>query len=189
MYAQLPTVYQDNDSALDYPLLRFLSLLGDQADDIETLFRRFSGESGTSDLVDPVTADGSWIPWLAQITGVERGDLTIAQLREVVADANDNRADGSIPAIAAQIRPLLTGDAYLIIARHHLGDVWLIGIFTLEAESAGTTAAEILAQASLQKPAGVVFVHDFGLAWSDLEAGYPTWTAIEAAGSWAGLVP
>lgn len=79
LYQSLPAFYRDADEQVSgEPLHGFLSLLGDQADDVETLVDRIDfvrpedgGVDGdTSDLVDPSAADGGWLPWLAQFVGI-----------------------------------------------------------------------------------------------------------------------
>lgn len=76
----LPAVYRDADEdqadgVNGWPLERFLSLLGDQAGEIETLYDRIAlHDDGTgdwvSDLANPATADAAWLAWLAQIAGL-----------------------------------------------------------------------------------------------------------------------
>lgn len=76
----LPAVYRSADEAQDggadgYPLLRFLSLLGDQAGEVETLVDRIAlHDDGTgdwrSDLANPAAADDAWLAWIAQMVGL-----------------------------------------------------------------------------------------------------------------------
>jgi hypothetical protein len=83
MYGRLPDFMQAADATAgvvpsDYPLKRFISLWMDKAGDVEALIDRFAfatpdegGEPGaTCDLVDPTTADPSWLAWQAQLVGV-----------------------------------------------------------------------------------------------------------------------
>lgn len=104
LYDRLPQFYRTDDlgepSGGGQPLLRYIALIGDQADRIEVLWRRFhyrppddpqptdpadaygTGLYGTavyagdptSDLVDPVTADDSWLWWLSQLVGANQDD-------------------------------------------------------------------------------------------------------------------
>lgn len=79
-WSSLPEVYRAADEAQadgpnSFPLLRFLSLLGDQADEISVLYDRFAlHDDGTgdyvSDLANPETADTAWLAWLAPLAGV-----------------------------------------------------------------------------------------------------------------------
>lgn len=79
-WEQLPAVYRAGDEAQadgpsSYPLLRFLSLLGDQAAEVDTLYDRIAlHDDGSgdwvSDLADPRFADPGWLNWLAQMAGL-----------------------------------------------------------------------------------------------------------------------
>lgn len=84
MYGRLPELYrgadeQQPDGPDGYPLLRFLSLIGDQIGALETLYDRIdfaTADEGlvagdTSDLVDPTVADDDWLHWLAQLVGIQ----------------------------------------------------------------------------------------------------------------------
>lgn len=200
LYNRLPAYLRAADAEQaepDYPLLRYLSLLGDQLDEVVTLVDRFDyrhvyegGEPGdTSDLVDPATADPAWLPWLAQLVGVDLADVTgVPARRELLTNTHALLAHGSDDAIRARVLPLLDGAKYLLVETHYLADPWKILIVTLYNETL-VTPAELLAEAGIEKPAGVELRHTFGIAWDDLEASYPTWSAIEAAGSWHALMP
>jgi hypothetical protein len=201
IYARgIPLFMRDADAAEPsgggYPLLRFLSLLGDLLDHVEVLRARIDyidladgGVPGdTSDLVDPDTADTAWLNWLGQLVGVARGDRTAVEMRAAITNASSGWRAGSQAAVRAEVQPLLTGTKHLIIADHYTAE-WTVALVTLASETAATTAAAILAAAGRTKPAGVTFVHDIGLSWAELEAHYPTWSAVEAAGSWDALVP
>lgn len=58
------------------PLLRFMSLLGDQAGELEDLLDRIASHLSPegrwiSELSDPATADAAWLGWLAQLAGIK----------------------------------------------------------------------------------------------------------------------
>jgi hypothetical protein len=186
LYDRLPELYKAADEADgDYPLLRYLSLLGDQAGEVETLLDRVDPDvAGVSELLDADLADAAWLDWLAQVVGVPSGDYTIAELRAAISGADALRQRGSSATMADAVRPLLTGAQYVYIASHY-GDVWTVAILTVGIETP-TTSDELLAAAALNKPAGVTLVHLVGLTWDDIEA-YPTWDDIELAGSWDAL--
>lgn len=79
-WESLPELYRAADEAQasgpnSYPLLRFLSLLGDQGDEIAALHARLElHDDGTgdwiSDLGAPRYADASWLDWLAWLAGL-----------------------------------------------------------------------------------------------------------------------
>lgn len=82
-FAGLPELYRAADEAQDYqgddngqPLLRYMSLIGDQAGEIETLVDRIALHESTdgvwwSDLANPDTADDAWLTWIAQLAGIQ----------------------------------------------------------------------------------------------------------------------
>lgn len=200
LYGRLPDLYRAADEAQatgpnGYPLLRYLSTLLDQAGEVEELLDRIDvvtpAEGGdpadTSHLADPTYADASWLPWLAQAAGVDLADVTdTAQRRELIAAADDNRAAGSLAALRASVRPLLTGDRNLLIQTHAGGDPFAVALITYNSETP-VTSAELLAAAERQRPAGVALLHQLGRSWASLEAEFPTWGAIDAAGSWQAI--
>lgn len=180
-----------------WPLLRFLWTIAGPLDDLEELIDRIDyvrpedgGTPGdTSDLADPATGNAGWLAWQARTAGLDLRDRTDpAERRAYLATAETVRYSGSEEAVASAVRPLLTGTRFVLVVDHYGAD-WTIGVVTLAGETAATTSAAILAAAELERPAGHDLVHDLGLTWGDLEANYPTWTAIEAAGSWGALVP
>ena len=86
LYNRLPNFYREADQdqsnadgSLEsyYPLLRYLSGAGELFGEIRDLITRFdyANNGTTSDLVDPVTANDAYIPWLAMIAGVQNAEL------------------------------------------------------------------------------------------------------------------
>lgn len=197
LYASLPAFYRAADEADptgDYPLLRWLSLVGDQADEAEVILDRIDvvlpdegGAAGdVSELVDPALADAAWLDWLAQHVGVRLpAAMPTAQRRDVIADAATGWRSGTRIAIEAAARATLTGTRQVDVMAHYGGDPWVIAVRTIPTEtpdSAATLAAILDAPA---KPAGYDLVHvAYSATWDVIEAEYPTWTLLEAAGSW-----
>lgn len=194
LYATLPELYRDADATQDtgtsnYPLLRYLSLLVDQAQPLEDLLDRFSyealderddrrpwdrygsgefgegtfGDANTADLVDPLSADGRWLPWLAQLVGVDVADLSVEEQRAAIANPSATWAHGTAGAIAAKVRPKLTGSQYVDVQPHYQGNPFVIALITKEADTYGATT------------------------WGELEAAAPTWGELEAVGTWDSL--
>lgn len=164
-YARLPEAYRDADAVLDWPLLRYLSLLLDQLEPLDALVERidYDVEEGdaTSDLVDGATANAGWFPWLAQLLGVDLTGLTIEQQREALADPTQAWAHGSPGALAAAAARGLTGTRSVTITPHHGGAPFVIGIGTKDSE---TTAPD---------------------SWGELKAYAPTWGDLHALGTFA----
>lgn len=193
LYARLPELYRDADAAQadgpsNYPLLRYLSLLFDQLDAVTTLLDRFTytplderqdgpwirygsgtygdatfGDQDTSDLVDPYTANAAWLPWLAQLVGVDVANLSVTAQRYVIAHPQDTWAHGTPRAIAAAARAKLTGTGYAAIMPTYQGDPFTIALVTREDETQGVTT------------------------WGELETMAPTWADLMALGDWSNL--
>lgn len=200
LYTGLPEVYRDADAAQDagasnYPLLRFLALLGDQLTPLDQLLARLEhvpldergtqptsnafgvaepwqrfgdgllgdgtfGDADTSDLVDPASADAGWLPWLAQLLGVNITGLTVPEARAALINPADSWARGTPDAIRREARRELGAGAYVDVLPHFGGDPFTIAIVTKRAETYGATS------------------------WGELKAQAPTWGALKALGSW-----
>lgn len=193
LYAALPELYRDADAAQadgpsNYPLLRYLAGLCDQLDAVATLVDRFTyvplderrdgpwrrygsgtygdgtyGDADTADLVDPATADAGWLPWLAQLVGVDVTGLTVAEQRHAIAHPEEAWAHGTPRAIADAARPVITGTGYVAVLPTWGGEPFIIGLVTKSAETAGAPT------------------------WGELEALAPTWADLEALGNWSNL--
>lgn len=203
LYAALPAYIRDADAdpaqtgyPAGWPLLRFLSLLFDQASELEVLLDRFAhlepspDDPGlmraASDLVDPAGADAAWLDWLGQVVGVDRADRDDATMRAAIAGAG-TRARGSAVDLEAIVGPLLTGTAYFELEPHYLGDIWTARIVTLVTETP-ITAAELLAAVEPARAAGMTFAHFAGVTWAATQAATPTWADLAAAGgTWAAM--
>lgn len=192
LYRRLPELYRDADDAQDegrsnYPLLRYLSLVGDQLTQVAELLGRFTydplddrdntdppwqrfgsglfgddtyGDNDVADLVDPALADTAWLPWLTQLVGVDVTGMTIPEARAAIADPSSTWAHGTREAIIRRARPLLGDEAYLDVVPHHQGDPFTMALVTKRSETTGATT------------------------WAELEVLAPTWADLEALGSW-----
>lgn len=162
LYGRLPEAYLDADAELDYPLLRYLSLLLDQLEPVDELLERIdydAEEGGTSDLVDATGANASWFPWLAQLLGVRLANLTVVEQRAALADPQ--LGHGSPPAIAEAGARGLEGTRTVTVTPHYEEEPYVIGIGTLDSE---TTALDTFA---------------------DLKAYAPTWADLHRLGTFA----
>lgn len=145
----------------DWTLLRFLSLLFDQMHAVTALVDRFGvtapGES--SDLTDPESADAAWLPWLAQIAGIDPtmspGELRLALLAR--------RFDaGSLRSVRETVEALLGGEKRYQIIPHADGDPWVVRIIA-DPDDAGAAT------------------------WMTWDVDYPTWGQLERVATWADL--
>ncbi len=110
------------------------------------------GDTETSDLVDPRTADAGWLPWLAQLVGVDVTGLTVAQQRTAIVYPSTSWAHGTPDAIAAQAKVALTGTKYVDVRACWGGDPWTIAVVTKNAETPGGYQATL--DAIGERPAG-----------------------------------
>lgn len=173
IYAALPQEERNADEdqadgANGYPQLRYLSLLGDQAGELEVLLDRFNfvaprdgGAAGdTSDLADPATADVAWLAWLAMHPGVDVAAMTPGEAR-VAIDA-EQFIRGSHDQLLAAIRTRLSGAQRATLIPNLGADQWLLGV--------------------------QIHPDDLDIAsWTTIEADFGTWDQIEAAGSWEAI--
>jgi hypothetical protein len=195
-FDQLPRLYRAADEAdrsVDgWPLLRFLSLLGDQADELATLVDRFAlHDDGTgtwvSDLGDPNLADVAWLDWLAQFGGLEFAPGTDPGGKRA-AIAGVVFLNGTPDALKAAVAGVLAGTRRVTLIEQYNGDPLAIVIWVYAAE---VVDADLLAAAiAAQKPAGLTLVGSLvqpGLTWYDAAHQYASWTAFAAGGAktWA----
>ena len=209
LYDGLPELYRVADAPLGYPFLRFLSLVGDLAGQVEAIADRIdvpddAPAGTTSDLLDPDRADAGWLPWLAQLTGAKLptpatsspdpaltpSQYTEARRRAAIRDASGGRMVGTVDSIAAAARTALVykpGGGYVTVTRVP-GSPFLIRVRTTPDETPDPAAVLAAVEALGARPAGHVLEHSsYALPWSLLESRYPTWGAIEATGSWSAL--
>lgn len=125
MYSEgVPVGAQNADSQqlpLPYPLLRYMSLIGDQMGQVEDLLDEITyispangGPPAGSDelysysaLVDPWEADPTWLPWLAMVCGANINGLNQIQARlAIAAQQTYGMYQGSKVAIQEAIRNL-----------------------------------------------------------------------------------
>jgi hypothetical protein len=200
VYERLPELYRRADEAQDsgpsgYPLLRFLSLLGDQLGELETLVDRvgyFPADEGgvpgdTSDLTDPVTADDGWLGWLGQLVGVDVASIPAAARRAAVAGASAGWRAGTADGIASAAQSVLTGTRYVRVIPHYTGDPWKVEVRTRVSETPDPAAVIPAIVAARAKPAGVELVHtQYEATWDAIVAENPTWADLEPD-TWTGI--
>lgn len=199
MWRSLPEHYQIEDEKADYPLLRYMAGAGLELGAIDRIIDRIDfvtvpdgGLPGdTSDLADPLTADEAWLPWLAQLVGVNlEPGMTLEQRRDAVSFASAGWRAGTKSAVADAARSELTGTKFAVVYDHSAttpgdGGQWDVLIITRPTETPdpGAVLGAIVARGA--KPAGVVLHHlAYEAEWDTVEAEFPTWDAIETAGSW-----
>lgn len=196
LYDALPEFYRDADATqagAGYPLLRFVSLILDQAGAVEDLIDRLDPDlGGGSDLVDPATADVEWLPWLGQLVGVVDlpPNLTEAEQRNAIAGAVGGWRAGTRAGLEAAAKTALTDpDGYVSVRPHAGGDPFVIGV-SVDPSSAPADLGDVIAaiEAARARPAGIALVIDlYAATWDTLEARYLTWDTLDAVTSWTRL--
>ena len=188
LYDSLPEAYRFPDAALDYPLLRFLSIEGDSVGGVlRTLIDRIdpATNGGVSALLDANQADPGWLPWLAQLRGISLpASATLAARRAAIAGAAAGYGAGTVASFQAALAPILTGTKTVrAFPRSVAGDgtVFDILVLTRPEETPTPSAVVPTLLAAGVKPAG--FVLHAGLliaSYAHLRDVHGTYTALEA---------
>lgn len=186
VYDSLPPAYRTEDARQSppLPLQRYLSLVGDQLDEVATLIAR------GDEIANPDLADEAWLPWLAQVAGVRLNGLTtVAQRRAAIRTSGSGWLTGTLAGIVAAVRSTLTNpDTGYVTVTRDLVDPWLLHVTTRATETPDPAASMLAVDALGAKPAGVILDWTaFAASWDQIEAGAPTWDIIEALGSWSAV--
>lgn len=150
-YERLPEHYRNADVEQAWALKKWLSgILGEYAnvDELITRFQYITPDSGglpgdTSDLVDPDTADASWLPWLAQLVGINLDtSLSVTEQRQVISQAILGIKAGTKEAMALAAQRHLAGSKFVILYDHTAslsavggGTEWEMLVVTLDSET------------------------------------------------------
>jgi hypothetical protein len=186
LYDRLPAMYRDADEPLDFPLLRWLSLLLDPAGELDVLHDRLAPAdlTDTSELADPATADLAWLPWLAQMVGVRLSrDLTGQAARDAVQFASSGYRGGTKAAVADAAKSELTGTRYAQVFDHSTdasvigaAGEWDVLIVTRTTETPSVARVLDAVVAKRAKPVGVVLYHRaYNATWGQVQTVFPTW--------------
>jgi hypothetical protein len=193
VYERLPQVYRREDALQDWQMKKYLASVLEIQDVVSVLIDRFTytppddGVSAdTSDLVDPMTADEAWLPWLGQLVGVRINKaLTVAQQRDAIRTALSGTQAGTKTSIANAAKTALTGSQTVYVHSFSddggigAGGQWDILLLTLSEETVGDPVAAVIAAGA--KPAGVKLWHLlYGASWDTIEASYSTWADWDA---------
>lgn len=185
-YSLLPEVYRVADDTTERggtPLLRFLDLLGAQADEVWQLHNRIEalGFANTAE------APAGWLPWLLQAVGARVAPgASVDDQRAAMGVAYDTGWDaGTERAIAAA-----AGAAFVDTPVRATGTPWTI-VMRVRSELAPTPQSVLVDRviAAGAKPAGFVLqVAAYTPPWSALEGTWQTPTDLAGPlGSWRGV--
>jgi hypothetical protein len=226
VYSQLPDVYRETDANNGYQFKQYIASVTDQLGDIDLLIARFrylaqidremakryaqryttythkdrvkdAPELGsTSDLVDPLSADTEWLPWIGQLVGVKiTPAMGVLEARDAIAFASAGYRAGSKYAMEKAVRNVLSGSKYAVALPHtkvvngniQAGTVWDLTILTRAQESPPSEQIIAVLNKPTVKPAGIVLYHKtYQASWDALEAALPYWKDWETV-SWDAL--
>lgn len=150
---RIPAVYRNDDDRIGQPLRRWLRLIADQITPIDDIANR--GEANA----DPDVVPADWLPWLGQLIGVPVDTSEPVQLQRTRLRDPERHRHGSAHAIAARVRPLLTGAQAVDVVPHWRGNPWVVCIRTAYADTPLT--GETLR------------------SWAELSAVLPTWADLD----------
>ena len=149
--------------------------------DIENIIRDSEVGPGWSKVLSAEDAPVAWLPWLAQFVGGRVPDgLDEATQRSLVKDATGFKR-GTITALVAAVQAHLTGTKHVLVNERVGGNAWVLGIRTLTAETADTSA--VMVAILSQKPAGIIIDYDTmaGHDYGDLAIEYDFYSEVNAA--------
>jgi hypothetical protein len=198
LWASLPLIHRRQDElqpvpAGGFPMKRWLSAFADQVGDVETVIERIDyappddrddPSQAVSELADASLADAAWLPWLAQILGVQRiNNLSEAAQRAAIGSAVSGFRAGTKQAVGVAAQGALTGTKSVAVYDHATlkpgdgGGEWDVLIVTRSSETPGGAASVTQAVIDAEaKPAGVVLHHSaVDVTWASLQTIRPTW--------------
>lgn len=187
-FDSLPAMFRSYD--VDGDMVGFLDGLGIEAQVIDALITRidkvFPDEGGapgdTSDLVDPATADASWLQWVAMVYGVVVDpNLTTAEKRIIIA-ARPAWLAGSAGAIGDAVAAFLTGTATVTFNRSFGGNWATVEVVTYTAETPDAAAVADYLSARDTAPAHVLLVARVaaGASYAQLDTEFGTYADMKA---------
>lgn len=177
------------DAANDYALLTLAGAVGGMFQGVSDLCRATDDGPGWSQLLDVTRCPTAFLPYLAQFVGVTlTPGLTDAQWRAQIV-AETGMARGTVGAITAAARKLLTGSQTVVVIERAGGDPYAFGVVTYTSETPDSDA--VLAALTAAKPAGLVMTYSCvdGQIWAQLIANYATWQdVINAYPTWLDVI-
>ena len=163
-WQRLPEHFRRMDALNDWSLKRYLNTVVAQLQVTDDLVDRIDydsvgdgGEPGaTSDLVDPRTADATWLPWLGQLFGVHVRGKGQEKDRNAVIQAASGFNAGTPAAIEAAAKEVLVGSQFSKVYNFSTssgigtGTFWDLLLVTIDSETLKNLYSEL--QATLGDP-------------------------------------
>jgi hypothetical protein len=146
--------------------------------------------SRLSSLGDPMQADSTWLPWLAQLVGARLDPAASdAEQRDTIAFATSGWRAGTTSAIEDAARSALTGSRFAKCLQATAGDTaggpWDLTVVTRASETPDPGAVIDAILRKGVKPAGAVLhTRSYEASWATLAATRPTWLDWRLAGTW-----
>jgi hypothetical protein len=126
----------------------------------ETYGTETYGQDDSSDLADPTRADEGWLPWLAQLVGVNVTGLEGGVARSALLHPDRSWTRGSTGALIAATRTALENpNADVTIRLDPVGSPFIITVTVHTADlPTGVTADDVAALLAPSRPAGFSLV-------------------------------
>lgn len=184
LYEQLaPLAYADEEN--DWALLLLCEAIGRLFQPVEDLVRDQGDDPGWSQLVDIDRCPDAFLPWLAQLVGVQIDVGTSADVQRERIRSTDGFRRGTLAAFKAAPLPHLTGSRRVFV-EERAGSAYRILVTTRADETPDPAAVE---SALLeQKPAGIVLDYSTvsGEVWDEVTGGL-TWDDVDPGVTWDDL--
>lgn len=180
LYDELEPLARDSDAGLSYPLARFCDALALLLDEVADLSRDGDDEApGWTSIFDPDGAPAAWLPWMAQLVGVQFSPSLPEADRRARIKATDGFKRGTPAALVAAAQATLTGTKKVYLTERH-GSAYRLTVATLASETLDPSAT--LAALMEQKPAGLVLTHAVvtGGTYGDLASTHTDYADVKA---------
>lgn len=158
-YGRLGQALTAPDEEYGWTLAKLNSTLIDPLDDLHALHR-----DGWARIVNPATTPSAWLPWLAQIAGVDLpAETTEDAARQMITNPVGWLA-GTPAALTTIVAATLTGTKTVKIEEHYQDDPWAIKVTTYEPETPDPAASEAAAQSAIE--AGFKLIYQMAKGWT-----------------------
>ena len=157
MWERLPAHFARMDALNDWQMKKYVNLAAAQLQQVDDLIDRIDYNSvsdggepdETSELVNPMTADTRWLPWLGQLFGVYVKGNGAESDREQITLAASGYNAGTASAIEAAAKDVLVGTkftrVYKFATSSGVGTFWDLLLVTIASETLKNLYPEIQA--------------------------------------------
>jgi hypothetical protein len=184
IYEQMaPLAFADEENG--WPLLHLCAANGSLYQPVEDLVRDQGDAPGWSQLVDVDRCPDDFLPWLAQLPGVQLDYGATAESMRNRIRSTDGAKRGGANAFRGAASPHLTGERHVFVHERD-GSPWRVTVVTRTSETPDPAA--VLAALLAQKPAGIVLEYSTvdGEVWDEIDAG-TSWDDLDPGVTWDDL--